>query len=314
MSNEKSCITENDNAFLSSEFSSRIKEYSKYNLLRLQGEVDAFTEIGCDTAVFEPQYLMNLVENYKEKLPNDFFLKICALLALYNEEKECLEKHIAKMNKRLDEASKPLNRQLFYQAEVMPPYIITKEASASTSSNAGVLPIVSLRDRQIIYQTEQTPLIPNIEGGIRSLEVRFLRGQGAISEVICHCVCGKILYGDWYGTRMHQEHLTSEVHKTWVSHFLNMNADQQLRYINNRWEIEIVPTNVALQAHYSGIPRENSWLLAYKGDYFDEDEEPEDIEERLAKRKEAEIELGLRMREFANEWVGNEIVLIINPI
>ena len=90
-----------------------------------------------------------------------------------------------------------------------------------------------------------------------------------------------------------------------------MNADQQLRHINNRWEIDIVPYN---DARYLGIPRENSWLLAYKGGYFDEDEEQEDIEERLAKRKEAEIELGLRMREFANEWVGNEIVLIINPI
>ena len=317
MSNEKSCITENDDGFLSSDFSTRIKEYSKYNFLRFQGEVDAFTQIGCEAAVFEPQYLMALVENYKEKLPNDFFLKICALLKLYNEEKECLEKHIAKMKKRLDEAAKPLNRQLFYQAEVMPPYIITGEASASTSSNAGVLPIASLPDREIERRTKQTPLSPNIRGGIRSLEVRFVRGDAAISQVICHCVCGKILYGDWYGTRtqsQRQEHLTSEVHKTWVSHFLNRNADQPLRYINNRWEIDIVPTNVALQAHYSGIPRENSWLLAYKGDYFDEDEEPEDIEERLAKRKEAEIELGLRMREFANEWVGNEIVLIINPI
>ena len=203
----------------------------------------------------------------------------------------------------------------------MPPYIITKEASASTSSNAGVLPIVSLRDRQIINRTEQTPLTPNIEGGIRSLEVRFLRGQGAISEVICHCVCGKILYGDWYGTRMHQEHLISEVHKTWVRYFLNMNADQQLRYINYGWEIVTVPPYN--DPHYSGIPRENSWLLRYKGDYFDEcctevrtyfDGEAEDNEEPLEKRKKAEIELGLRTREFANEWVGNEIVLIFNPI
>ena len=272
MSNEKSCITENDDGFLSSDFTSHFTVYSKYNLLRLQGKVDALTQIGCETAVFEPQYLMDLVENFKEKLPNDFYLKICALLKLYNEEKECLEKHIAKMKKRLDEAAKPLNRQLFYQEEVMPPYIITEEASASTSSNAGVLPIVSLTDLEIQSRTKQTPWAPNIQGGIRSLEVRFLRGEGAISEFICHCVCEK------------------------------------LRYINNRWEIDIVPYN---EAHYSGIPRENLWLLRYK---FDEEEEAENNEERLEKRTKAEIELGLRNRAFGNNWMGNEIVLIFNPV
>ena len=307
---EKSCIAETSDGFLSSLFTTEVKTYSDYNLLRLQGEVDALREIGCLTAVFEPRYLMEMVENFKEKLPNDFYLKMCALAKLYHEEKECMEKRITTMKKLLDEAVKPLNRKLFYEKEVMPPYILTAEEASASSSSARQLPMASLADNVVAGRRQQCNMIPTIRGGIRSFEIRFVQGVYPMHEAMLHCLCGKVLYGDWQNQL--QEHHTSEVHATWVERFLTMNADQQLYHLNKEWEISIIGDNPIDAQRYTGIPRMNAWALHHKGHYLlggvaddYEDEARQEAEEELQFR-----ESGLNR----STWVGNEIVLIINPI
>ena len=80
------------------------KDYSNYNAVQLQAECEVIKELLNDTALFEPKYLMNMVETAKERLPSDFYVKICALAKLYYDENECLLKRLIKMGEQLPHA------------------------------------------------------------------------------------------------------------------------------------------------------------------------------------------------------------------
>ena len=147
-----------------------------HNNVRIQGMYDATHELLHHTAVFEPQYLMDMVETAKERLPSDFYVKICALAKLYHDEKECLEKRLKTM------------RELF-------PAI--SETSSSTSEVVENPYLHGLSSREVAERRQQTPLRPSIRGGIHSFKIHFHCGLYPIHESIFHCLCGKILYGNW---------------------------------------------------------------------------------------------------------------------
>ena len=235
-----------------------------HNNVRIQGMYDATHELLHHTAVFEPQYLMDMVETFKERLPSDFYVKICALAKLYHDEKECLEKRLKTM------------RELF-------PAI--SETSSSTSEVIEDPYLHGLSSREVAERRQQTPLRPSIRGGIHSFEMRFHCGVYPIHESIFHCLCGKILYGNWQ--IQWQEHITSEVHTTWSRFFLDMTADVQLFHLNKKWDFSVLTESDARRYDVQEIDIPKSWILHYKGDYENEGEN--DVNEES--RHEAEVEL-----------------------
>ena len=180
------------------------------------------------------------------------------------------------------------------------------EASSSTSA-VRATPLNSLSEIEVAQRIQQTPLQPSIRGGIHSFEMRFVCGWSFMNESIFHCLCGKILYGDWQIQK--QQHLTSEVHTTWVRLFLAMTADVQLFHLNKKWDFFIIHDNEADLPEYRGIDRKNALVLHYKGNYENDENEGEQSRDR------AEVELGsVVINNGEYKWIGNKIILIVNPI
>jgi len=303
------------------------KDYSNFNAVQLQAECEVIKELLNDTALFEPKYLMNMVETAKERLPSDFYVKICALAKLYYDENECLLKRLIKMSQQLPPAhqassststlphpsrvkfrSIPMT-EMSKMGEQLPadfilphPSLVNFNDSEASSSTSAVIatPLNSLSSREVARRRQQTPLRPSIQGGIHSFEMSFHCGLYPIHKSIFHCLCGKILYGNWQ--IQWQEHITSEVHTTWTRFFLDMTADVQLFHLNQNWDFSI-PTE-----------SDKSLILHYKGDYGNEGENDEaDVNEES--RHEAEVKLKFaESNNGLHRWIGNEIILVVHPI
>ena len=300
-----SSITQNGDALYST-FTQRErtpKDYSNYNAVQLQAECEAIKELLNDTALFEPKYLMNMVETAKERLPSDFYMKICALAKLYYDENECLLKRLIKMSK--------MSEQLRSDFILPHPSLVNFNDSEASSSTSAVIatPLNSLSSREVARRRQQTPLRPSNRGGIHSFEMSFHCGLYPIHKSIFHCLCGKILYGNWQ--IQWQEHITSEVHTTWSRFFLDMTADVQLFHLNQKWDFSILYESDARGYDVQEIDIPKSWILHYKG-YYDNDHNDDQEEDA---RHEAEVELQFaESNNGLHRWIGNEIILIVHPI
>ena len=91
-----------------------------------------------------------------------------------------------------------------------------------------------------------------------------------------------------------------------------MGGDEQLFHLNKKWDISLLGDDEVRR--YPDINTTNTLLLHHKGDYGNEGEnDEEDGGEEARDRAEVELKFA-EINNGLHNWIGNKIILIVNPI